>query len=119
MFQVSPTTRILVAVEPVDFRAGIDGMARLCRQARKEDPITGTLFVFRNRRQTGIRLLGYDGQGFWLMYKRFSCGHFSYWPSSQLDPVARLRTFELTVLLAGGNPTAFSAHADWRPIHPV
>jgi transposase len=68
VFQVTPTTRVLVAIEPVDFRAGIDGLVRLCRKTLGEDPFAGTLFVFRNRRSTGIRLLNYDGQGFWLCY---------------------------------------------------
>jgi len=62
--------RILVAIEPADFRCGIDGLARLCRTALAENPLSGTVFVFRNRRRTGIRVLVYDGQGFWLCYKR-------------------------------------------------
>ena len=42
--------RILVAVEPADFRKGIDGLAQLCRAALKQDPFGGAIFVFRNRR---------------------------------------------------------------------
>ena len=52
MIQVSPQMRILVAVEPVDFRAGIDALARLCKQQLKADPFCGWLFVFGNRRRT-------------------------------------------------------------------
>jgi transposase len=58
--------RILVAVEPADFRKGIDGLAGLCRQALKSDPFSGAIFVFRNRRGTAVKLLVYDSQGFWL-----------------------------------------------------
>jgi transposase len=62
MIAVTPHMRVLVAVEPVDFRRGIDGLACHCRKALAEDPMSGTVFVFRNRRRTGLRLLVYDGQ---------------------------------------------------------
>ena len=64
MIQITPQMRILVAVEPADFRKGVDGLARLCRQALQDDPFSGALFVFRNRRRTSVKLLCYDGQGF-------------------------------------------------------
>jgi transposase len=51
---------VLVAVEAADFRRGIDGLAQLCRASLRTDPFTGTLFVFRNRRRTAIKLLVYD-----------------------------------------------------------
>ena len=63
MIQVTPQMRILVAVEPADFRKGIDGLARLCREVLQSDPFSGAVFVFRNRRATSIKLLVYDGQG--------------------------------------------------------
>lgn len=59
MLQVSPTTRVLVAIEPVDFRAGSDSLVRLCRKVLHEEPFGGTVFVFRNKRRTGIRVLAY------------------------------------------------------------
>ena len=46
MIQITPHLRILVAVEPVDFRAGIDDLAAVCRKRLQADPMTGTLFVF-------------------------------------------------------------------------
>jgi len=66
MLQLSPQTRILLATEPVDFRKGIDGLAAVCRRALMEQPLSGTVFVFRNRASTALKLLCYDGQGFWL-----------------------------------------------------
>ena len=80
MIQVTPQMRILVAIEPADFRKGIDGLARVCKEALGADPFGGTLFVFRNRRGTSIKLIAYDGQGFWLAQKRLSQGRFRYWP---------------------------------------
>ncbi len=74
MLQVTPHTRILVAIEPADFRKGIDGLARQCKELLQEAPFSGTMFVFRNRRGTAVKLLMYDGQGFWLCQKRLSTG---------------------------------------------
>jgi transposase len=68
--------RVLVAIEPADFRRGIDGLAQLCRASLKSDPLGGAQFVFRNRRRTAIKLLVYDGQGFWLCQKGLSKGKF-------------------------------------------
>jgi len=65
VIQVTPQMRILVAVEAADFRRGIDG---LCRGSLQADPFTGSVFVFRNRRGTAIKLLVYDGKGFCLCH---------------------------------------------------
>jgi len=72
MIQLTAHMRILVAVEPVDFRKGIDGLARVCREQLSHDPFKGALFVFHNHRATAIKVLVYDGQGFWLCQKRLS-----------------------------------------------
>ena len=63
MIQLTPQMRILVAVEPADFRRGIDGLARVCRDALGCDPFDGTVFVFRNRRATAVKLLVFDSRG--------------------------------------------------------
>ena len=55
MIQITPHMRILVAVEPIDFRAGIDGLAAACRKRLEADPFSGALFVFRNRARTAIK----------------------------------------------------------------
>ena len=82
MLQITPQMKILVAVEPADFRRGIDGLARLCQEALQQDPFVGTVFVFRNRKATALKILMYDGQGFWLCHKRLSQGRFPWWPSA-------------------------------------
>ena len=81
VIQITPQMRILVAVEPADFRKGIDGLAQLCRTALERDPFSGTVFVFRSRSGKAIKLLVYDGQGFWLCQKRLSKGRFRFWPT--------------------------------------
>lgn len=82
MIHMSNDTRILVAVAPADFRKGIDGFVALCRSTLAQDPRSGTRFVFTNRNKTMVRILTYDGTGFWLMTKRLSKGRFSGWPDS-------------------------------------
>ena len=80
MLAITPQMRILVAVEAVDFRKGIDSLAELCRAKLNAYPFSGCLFVFRSRRATSIKVLVYDGQGFWLATKRLSKGRFHWWP---------------------------------------
>jgi len=115
MIQVTPQMRVLVAVEAADFRRGIDGLAQLCRASLKVDPFTGTLFVFRNRRGTAIKLLVYDGQGFWLCHKRLSKGKFWWWPSGQMAATT-LQAHELQVLISAGDPSATRAAPVWRRV---
>ena len=86
MIQISPQMRILACIKPVDFRKGIDGLSRICRQVLDADPFSGTLFVFFNRQRTTIKILCYDGQGFWLCQKRLSSGRLQTWPEqSEMD----------------------------------
>jgi transposase len=108
MIQITPHRRILVAVAPIDFRAGIDGLVGACRQRLQSDPFSGALFVFGNRRRTALKILVYDGQGFWLCQKRLSSGRFAFWPDGE-TPTRALEACELQVLLMGGNPTRAKA----------
>lgn len=118
MIQVTAQTRIRAAVEPADFRRGIDGLARVCREDLREDPFRGTLFVFRNRRQTAIKILAYDGRAFWLCQVRLSSGRFRHWPSGP-EAASKLEAHELTVLLSGGDPVAAKGSPIWRPVKPT
>lgn len=119
MIQVTPQMRILVALEPVDFRSGIDGMARLCRERLRADPLSGAAYVFRNRRGTALKILVYDGQGFWLCHKRLSAGRFRCWPSpGAAESCVTVRSHELQVLVFGGDPTSTRAAPVWRSVSP-
>ena len=118
MIQITPQMRVLVSVEAVDFRKGIDGLARLCRDKLNADAFSGCLFVFRNRSGTAVKILVYDGQGFWLCQKRLSAGRFRWWPTRAEDGVPSLESFQLQVLLAGGNPTAAQGAPVWRRVGP-
>lgn len=120
MIQLAPQMRILVAVEPADFRRGIDGLCRLCRETLSADPFSGALVVFRNRKGTAVKILAYDGQGFWLCQKRLSEGSFRHWPAPGGDGAGRrqLLAHELQVLLAGGDFSSTDASPQWRPVAP-
>lgn len=116
MIQITPQMRVLVAVEAADFRRGIDGLAQMCRASMGFDPFDGAVFVFRNRSRTAIKLLVYDGQGFWLCHKRLSKGRFRWWPSSQSDGPTPLQAHELQVLICAGDPSATQAAPVWRKV---
>lgn len=115
MVQLTPQSRIFVAVEPVDFRKGIDGLAAVCRQRLADNPLDGAVYVFRNRTGTTLKLLVYDGQGFWLCTKRLSQGRFRWWPTVA-TPSLRLSARELSILLWNGNPERAQLAPDWRQV---
>lgn len=119
MLQITSQMKILVAVEPTDFCRGIDGLARLCQESLRHDPFAGTVFVFRNRKGTALKVLMYDGQGFWLCHKRLSQGRFPRWPAPAEGGSHRLAAHHLGVLLTAGNPTRTGAAPDWRPVGPL
>jgi transposase len=106
--------RILVAIESVDGRKGIDGLVQLCRERLLADPFAGCVLVFRSRRATSIRILSYDGQGFWLAQKRLSKGRFVWWPGGS-GPARTIEAYQAQLLLAAGNPDTQAAPM-WRRI---
>ncbi len=122
MLALAPQMRIRVAVEPADFRKGIDGLVGVCRKALGEDPFSGCVFVFRNRRATAIKILVYDGQGFWLCQKRLSNGRFQWWPVGSGAPADRsasaaargLEARDLQLLVWNGDPSRGAMKPLWR-----
>jgi transposase len=116
MISLSAQMRILVATEPVDFRKGIDGLARVARAELERDPFSGCVFVFRNRQATAIKVLVYDGRGFWLCQKRLSKGRFRFWPRSASGRACDLEAHQLAVLLSGGDYEAVESQPIWREV---
>jgi transposase len=115
ILQLTPQSRIFLAVEPVDFRAGIDRLAAFCRERLAQNPLEGAVYVFRNRRRTALKLLLYDGQGYWLCTKRLSQGRFHWWPHAETT-AWRLSARELHILLWNGHPEAAHMAEDWRRV---
>jgi len=114
MLQITAQCKISLAIQSVDFRRGIDGIAALCRQALNQDPMSGILFVFRNRLKTMVRILCYDGQGFWLCTKRLSSGRFKWWPSQTDSVISPIDHKELYTLIYNGNPATAKFDSDWK-----
>lgn len=99
MILLTASTPILLATAPVDFRRGIDGLVALCQHGLQQNPRSGTLYVFINRRATMLRILAYEQNGYWLMTKRLSQGRYR-WPRAG-EPLSRLHAVQLRHLLAG------------------
>jgi len=116
MIQLTPQMRIFVAVEDADFRKGIDGLCGLCRSVLKRDPFTGAVFVFRNRRRTALKILVYDGQGYWLCHKRLSKGKFTWWPRLGDGHVNPLAVHDLQLMIWNGNPEFAQVAPAWRKV---
>lgn len=115
MLQITPHQKLLIATAPVDFRKGIDSLAAVCKQHLLSDPFSGAFFVFGNRRRTSVKILIYDGQGFWLCMKRFSRGKLAWWPKGD-TPTYRISPSQLQILLYQGDPTQATIPEDWRRI---
>ena len=107
MIALTPKTKILVAVEPQDFRKGIDGLGAVCRNHMQKDPFNGALYVFTNKRRTSLKILQYDGNGFWIHHKRLSSGKFTWWPKTDTEKIYNLDMLGLQTLLFNGNPSIF------------
>jgi transposase len=117
MIQLTAHMRIFVAKHPVDFRKGIDGLAAVCRQVLREDPLSGSVFVFRSRTRVAVRILVYDGQGMWLMTKRLSSGRFPDWQNFDADSAHKLvQPQSLHLLLAAGAWERVPEAKMWRAL---
>ena len=112
MIQLSPQMRIFLFIDPVDFRNGLDGLAGLCRNRLHQDPMSGPVFLFINRRRNGLKVLAYDGQGFWLCQKRLSQGKYKFWPRAD----TRLTAPQVQVLLYNGDPGGSQMAPAWKPL---
>ena len=115
MLQITAHHKILLAIKPTDFRKGIDSLVAECIKYFECDPMNGAIFAFTNRRRISVKLLVYDGNGFWLCQKRFSSGKLKWWPATQ-DQALRLQASELQVILAQGIPSQINIPKNWREI---
>ena len=98
--------RVLIATRPVDFRRGADGLAAVVQTVLRQDPFSGTIFVFRCKRADRVKLLVWDGSGLVLIWKRLESSGFKWPPVT--DGVMRLSAAQLAALLEG---------LDWSRVH--
>jgi transposase len=95
--------------DPVDFRIGINGLSILVEQAMALNPMAQALYVFGNRRRDRIKILGWDGNGFWLLLKRLEANDRFVWPDSETQ-VVTLTAELLHWLLVGADIAALERH---------
>lgn len=95
-----PTTnQVWLVVEPIDMRAGIDGLSQKIQATLGRSPCDGSAYAFRNRRQNRLKLLIWDGTGVWLCQRRLHRGHFT-WPNAD-TPVCSLTAAQWNWLITG------------------
>jgi transposase len=104
MLTLPPSVRIFVALGATDMRRGMDGLSALVRERLGLEPLSGHLFLFRNRRGDRVKILMWDRSGFWVLYKRLERGTFS-WPTGEAGASVEFRTSQLMLLLSGAEIT--------------
>ncbi len=100
MLSFGATQRIFLAIEPVDMRKQFNGLWALAAEKLKEDPFSGSLFVFTNKERNRLKILFWDGSGVWVLAKRLEKGRFT-WPAGGTAGKLSLTPEALTMLLAG------------------
>ena len=99
MLSFPPAVRIWLATNPADLRKSFDGLAELVRQHLANDPLSGHVFVFHNKRSDRVKLLYWDEDGFVIVYKRLEVGTFRF-PHAEGAGV-EIRAADLQMLLDG------------------
>ena len=100
MFGLGPATRIYIGIEAVDMRKGFEGLYGLVRDQLGQDPLSGHLFLFTNRRRTRLKALVWDGSGLWVCAKRLEKGRFR-WPEAENARSVTMRAEQLAMLVNG------------------
>lgn len=114
MLTLSPGVRVYVAPGATDMRKSFLGLAAATRQVLEQDPLSGHLFAFCNRRRTLLKILFWDGTGFWVLAKRLAKGTFA-WPVAAPDATCvTLRPDELGCILGGLDLSDSARRAWWR-----
>ena len=99
MLNIPSTVSIFLYTRATDMRKGFDGLSGIVREAFDADPLDGSLFLFVNRRRDRLKILHFDGTGFWLYYKRLEAGTFEVLASE--DDCVEIDATELAMLLGG------------------
>ncbi len=114
MLTFAATIKVYLALGATDMRKSFDGLAGSVRSLLAEDPLSGHLFAFCNRRRNMVKIIYWDGAGFWLVAKRLARGTFA-WPSPQHDqPSLELRPDQLSALLGGVDLEKTTWQPWWR-----
>ena len=101
MLNLAPETRIFAYTGVTDMRKGFNGLSGIVREEFQSDPTDGSLFIFINRRRDRMKLLYFDGGGFWLYYRLLESGTFENLQSEQGSCQLQMDATELSMLLSG------------------
>ncbi len=99
MLSIPPTVSIFLYTEPTDMRKGFDGLSGIVRSELAADPLDGSLFLFINRRRDRLKILHFDGSGYWLYYKLLEAGTFEVIGTK--DKCISIDSTQLAMLLGG------------------
>lgn len=116
MLTLPPSVRVYVAVAPVDIRKAFDGLSAAVREVLRENPLSGHLFVFRNRRGDRLKILFWDRSGYCLFYKRLERGTFRL--PAEVDESAshlEMEAAELSLMLEGIDLKGSRRRPRWDP----
>ena len=114
MMPLSPATRIFLSAQAVDLRRSFEGLSDLIQHHFQQDPLSGHLYVFTNKRRNRIKLLYADDSGIWLCAKRLH-GHGTFaWPRTTETGALQIWAQELTLLLSGIDLEKTAERSWWR-----
>jgi transposase len=119
MLTLSSAVRIYVASEPVDLRKGFDGLAAATRQLICEDPLSGHLFVFINRRRNRMKILIWQASSYLLLYKRLEQGTFKLATAASTDSTLRITAADLAPMLEGIDLRDARRRKNWSPSNSI
>jgi len=114
MLSLSTQDKVYLCLESIDFRKQINGLIQLTQSILKKNAYSQNYFAFINKKKTSVKILHFDGQGYWLHQKRLSKGKFK-WPLGTEDQI-NLSAMELQVLLMNGNYRDAKIQQDWNKV---
>lgn len=114
ILNLPPSVRLYVATEPVDMRKSFDGLSALVEHHLEQDPLSGHLYCFFNRRRDKVKLLWFDHGGYALFYKRLERGCYQVPDAGENERVVRMRAAELALILEGIDLRGARRRREWR-----
>jgi len=112
-----PSVKVFLAAGPTDMRKSFDGLSGVTKSVLAQDPLSGHLFVFCNRKRDRLKILYFDGSGLWVFAKRLERGTFA-WPDADAEARVEMRASELALLL-GGLDLAHTKKRRWYERRPA
>lgn len=116
MIHFDKNTPVMIAIYPIDFRAGLNKLSSLADSLLEDSHEKSGIFVFRNKRRTDIKIIFYDDNGYFLGHKRLSKGKLGWWPRTETERLS-ISSTQLIKLLKGVDPRG-GFLPKMRKLHP-